>query len=870
MLSDFRHRARAIFRHAVVERELDEELRSHIERAHAKYVQQGFTSEEAARRVRLEFGGLDQVKEECRDARGVGVIEEALRNVRHALRALAKRPGFATVAVVTLALGIGANSAIFSAVHHILLRPLPFRDGDQLVRLEQYEEKKPASPPFVAPQRLEDWERLNSTFQAITGYYADDISETSDELPERLACAWVAPRFFQVWGIVPEMGRTFTEEEQRFGGPRSAIVSERLWQRRFGATPVIGDRRLRIGTESYPIVGVMPASFMAPTREIDVWMPTPPDAPYAQDRRSTWFTVVGRLRPGVAAAEAAADLNSIQRQLAMQYPETDTRLAVRVASLKEVTVGDVGRSLWVLFAAVSVLLLIACTNITALLLARGADRQQEMAIRHALGASTAAIVKQVLTEAFVLALGGALLGLLVAGSAFRMFHVLAGSLPRITEVGLDGTVVAYSLTCAVGATLLFGLLPAIRGPRGNAGDVLSNQSRTVAPATGRLQWMLVGVQVALAVTLLVAAGLLLRSFDALGRISPGFEPRRVLTFRITGNYGETVNMEALWRRIDFTLESLLALPGVESAATAVAAPGVPFQYQTELRFTEGGSGDNRIMASTRVVSAGYFRTMRIPLLAGEPCGQTTTVRTALVNRRFAALYNPGATPLGRRLEHVPPHPFLKAARIVGVVADAREEGLIREPVPTVYWCNSAPVPAPLFLVRTRGEQTALAETIRRRIHELEPRRSVYEVMALEDRLADTFAEHRLRTTLLTAFAGTAVLLAAIGLYGTLSYIVSMRRREIGVRMAMGALRSNIAATFMRQGLGVSLAGCAAGIVVAGVLGRVLVGMLYGVSPLDAATFLGVVLLMGTIATVSSAWPAIRAARTDPMRVLRDE
>src|SRR5215208_2105769 len=279
MLSDFWHRARAIFRRAVMERELDQELRSHIERSHAKYVQQGFTQEEAVRRVRLEFGGVDQVKEECRDARGVGVIEEALRNVRHALRTLAKRPGFTTVAVVTLALGIGANSAVFSAVHHILLRPLPFRDGDQLVRLEQYEEKKPALPSFVAPQRLEDWQRLNSTFQAITGYYSDDISETSGELPERLACAWVAPRFIQVWGIVPAMGRTFTEEEQRFGGPRSAIVSDRLWKRRFGATPEIGDRRLRIGPESYPIVGVMPASFMAPTREIDVWMPTPPDAP---------------------------------------------------------------------------------------------------------------------------------------------------------------------------------------------------------------------------------------------------------------------------------------------------------------------------------------------------------------------------------------------------------------------------------------------------------------------------------------------------------------------------------------------------------------------------------------------------------------
>ena len=774
------------------------------------------------------------------------------------------------MALVTLALGIGANSAVFSAVHTILFSPLAFPDGDQLVRLEQYEPKAPTSSPLVAPQRLEDWQRLTSTLQAITGYYSDDISEASGDLPERLACAWVAPRFLQVWGVVPAIGRGFTAEEQRFGGPPAAIVSEGLWKRRFGATPEIGGRRLRVGPQSYPIVGVMPASFLAPTREIDVWMPSPVDAPYALDRHSTWFTVIGRLRPGVTASEAEADLNSGQRQLARQYPATDARLAVRVTSLKDVTVGDVGRSLWMLFAAVSVLLLIACTNIAALLLARGADRQQEISIRFSLGASRATIVKQLLTEALVLALGGALLGLLVAAGALRSLHVLAGGLPRIAEVRLDWTLVGYSLTCAVGATLLFGLLPALRGARGNAGDVLSSRSRTVTPATGRLQWLLVGVQVALAVTLLVGAGLLLRSLDALGRVSPGFEPQRVLTFRITGNYGETVNMEALWRRMDATLDALRTMPGVESAATSLATPGVPFQFDAELRFTEGANANDRIMASTRVVSAGYFRTMQIPLLAGEPCGATTAAPTALVNRRFAALFHPGGTPVGRHLEHVPPRPFLKAARIVGVVGDAREEGLTREPVPILYWCNSAPVPAPLFLVRTRGEPAGLAESIRRKVHELEPRRSVYEVMPLEDRLADTFAESRLRTTLLTAFAATALMLAALGLYGTLSYIVSMRRREIGVRMAMGALRGQIAASFLRQGLGVSLAGCVAGIGIAAALGRALAGMLYGVSPLDAATFLGVVLLMGAIATVSSAWPAIRAARTEPMRVLREE
>ena len=299
----------------------------HIEHQTEKYVQQGLIPEEAARRVRLEFGGVDQVKEQCRDARGIGVLEESARNTRHALRTLARRPGFTAVAIVTLALGIGANSAVFSAINTILLRPLPFPDGDQLVLIDQDEPKAPGTSTVVAPLRLEDWQRMNTTLQAITGYYSDDISETSGELPERIACAWVAPRFFQVWGVAPAAGRGFTADEERFAGPRAAIVSERLWNRRFGSATRIADRRLRIGQQSYPIVGIMPASFAFPIRDVDVWMASPVDAPSARDRHSTWFTVIGRLRPGVAPREAEADLNSSQRQLGAQYPETDARLA---------------------------------------------------------------------------------------------------------------------------------------------------------------------------------------------------------------------------------------------------------------------------------------------------------------------------------------------------------------------------------------------------------------------------------------------------------------------------------------------------------------------------------------------------------------
>jgi putative ABC transport system permease protein len=649
------------------------------------------------------------------------------------------------------------------------------------------------------------------------------------------------------------------------------VVSHRLWSRRFGAASAIGDRRLRVGASSYSIVGVMPASFRFPVGEVDVWMAAPVDAPYAQSRRATWLTVVGRLRPSVTLAEAEADLNTVQRQLGAQFPDPDARLRVDVHALKDVVVGDVGRSLWMLFGAVSLLLLIACTNIAALLLARASDRRHEIAIRYSMGASRAAIVRQLLAEALALSLGGAVLGLLVAVGAFRVFATLAGDLPRIAELGLDWTLVGYSLACAVGATLLFGLLPALRGARQHGDAMRPGANRTVVQATGRLQWLLVGVQIALAVTLLAGAGLLVRSFEALGRVSPGFESAHLLTFRISGNYGETSDMPALTRRIDGTLDVLQSVPGVSAAATALAAPGTPFQHETEMRFTDGdNAGHQRIVANTRVVSAGYFAAVRIPLLSGELCRQGSDVSSAVVNRTFAALYSPGASPIGRSVDHVPSNGFLRSARIVGVVGDAREEGPSREPAPTVYWCRSAPAPAPLFLVRTIGDPTAMADTIRRKVRELEPGRSVYDIAALDDRLGESLAENRMRTTLLTSFAVIALLLAALGLYGTLSYIVSMRRREIGVRMAVGASRGHVASSFLAQGLRVSAVGCAAGLWLAAVFGQALSGMLFGVSPHDVPTLAGVVLLMGVVATVASVWPAMRAARTEPIRVLRDE
>ena len=863
---------KSLFRKRALDAQLDTELRFHIEKLTNDYVAEGMTPEEARRQATLEFGGREQIKEELRDVHRVSFVETAIANLKSAFRFIRKSPSFSIAVILTLALGIGANSAVFSAIDAILLRPLPFPNGDQLMRFSQYSTKIKNPQTFVAPVRLEDWNRLNSTFQCITGYYTEDSSETSGALPEKITQAWVAPRFLQVWGISPALGRDFNSEEETFGGPLAMVISDRLWRQRFNADPSAVGKKLRFGKYAYTIVGVMPASFLFPEREVDLWAPIPTNSPFAQDRESTWYTTIGRLKPGVTVQQAQANLAAVQAQLAKAYPKTDTDLAVGIEPLKERTIGGVRSSLWILFGSVSLLLLIACTNIVALLLARGTQRQHEISVRFSLGASRRALILQLLTETFVMALIGGSLGLLVAGGASRVFRSLGGELPRVEEIHLDWRIVVYSLVCAVLATLLCGLLPALRGTRTNLSGSLAQASRTQVSGRNRLQWLLVGVQVALAVTLLAGAGLLLRSFQELGRVSPGFDASHVLTFHVSASWGETIDMKGLTQRIDRTIESLRGVPGVEVAATSATLPGVPGRYQTEIKIAEGQvDPERKIMAESRFVSRGYFAAMKIPLLTGELCREEPNSPNVLVNRSFVNTYLAETTAVGHHLAlQQPGITFVPAGEIRGIVGDAREEGMNREPGPAVYWCMSAPLPDPYYLVRTRVEPMAMAETIRQKMREIEPGRSVFAFMPLEEHLDAAFAENKLRTVLLSFFAATAVALACVGLYGTLSYTVNLRRREVGLRLALGALRGQILKQFLWQGLGVSLLGCAAGWGLAVAFGRVLSGMLYGVSASDTETLSGVVLLVLAVAAIASLVPAVRAARVEPMNVLRDE
>ena len=851
---------------------LEREIAFHIAEQAEANVARGMSPEEARRQAMVDFGGREQVKQSVREVHVWAMAESAMFNLKSALRFMRRAPSFSLAVILTLALGIGANSAVFSAIDAVVWRPLPFPQGDQLLKLSQHDTQNRDANPFVAPVRLEDWNRMASTFDGISGYYFDDLSELSGPLPEKITETLVAPRFLQVLEVAPMLGRSFTAQEEHWSGPDAVILTYSFWQRRFHGDPAALGQKLHIGSYYYLIVGVMPEWFQFPSRETDVLTPSASDAPFAQSRQSTWFTVIGRTKPGVTLKKASADLATVQSRLGKQFPKPDAELTIKAEPLKDTIVGSVRGSLWLLYGSVSLLLLIACSNIAALLLARTAERQHEIAVRFSLGASRRAVMAQLLTEVLALAMVGAAAGLGVAASAARGFHLLAKTLPRAEEIVLNWRVVAYSLACAVLTALLCGLFPALRGTRRALASSLAAGSRTQVSTRNPVQWALVTIQITLAVTLLVGAGLLVRSMEEIGRVSPGFDPSHVLTFQVSGSWGETTNMKALTQSVDRMLDGLRALPGVEAAATSGALPGVADKYQQEFKIDGKLEPGRKILADSRWVSMGYFDVVRIPVMAGATCQSSASTKDVdvVVNRAFANLYLGGAAGVGHTIEQVSYNDFSIKGMVRGVVGDAREEGLNESPAPTVYSCFSAPDPFPNYIVRTRGEPMAMADAVRRRIHELEPARSVYAMMPLEAHLEESFSDNRLRTRLLSLFALTAVSLACIGLYGTLSYLGRLRQREMGVRLALGALRSNIIGRFLLQGLRAAAVGCGAGLALALGFSHFLGSMLYGVSAADPATYAGVVLLILLVAIIASLAPGVRAALVEPVKVLREE
>jgi putative ABC transport system permease protein len=788
------------------------------------------------------------------------MLDHLLRSLRYAVRSLARTPGFTATAVLTLALGIGANSAVFSALDAVLLQPLPFSNPERLVRLGQTAAL--TDDTFVAAVRAMDWQRLTRSFEAITGHVAEDVSDVTGERPERIRRARVLPGFLTVWGIAPMLGRGFTDNEHRVGGPTAVLISERYWRSRFGAARDVLTKTVTFGDRSYPIVGVLPATFAFPERDVDWWSPEPIGAPWSANRSFRYITAIGRLRTGVTIEQARADLDAAQAQLSQTFPEAEKGIRPMILPLKDDIVGGSRRSLWLLFGAVTVLLLIACSNIGALLLSRGVQRAHEIGVRYALGASRVSVSLQLLVEAAVLALLGGLGGLVVAIGATAGLQRLAADLPRLHEAGLDLRVVVYAAVSVVIVTLLCGVIPAWRASSAAVGRT---EGVRVSPRHSA-QWLLAGIQVALSVALLSGAGLLLRSAAELMRVERGFDSEGVLTFRISARFGEEQDYNRIVQRINRTLDELSTLPGVGAVATSALPTGIPVSFPTEVEVVEERARGT-LAAESRAVSPSYFETLRIPIVDGELCGRpagaegTTQV---MVNRAFVDRYLAGRSPIGLHLAAQTPD------RIVGVVGDVRERGIDVEPVPTVYSCFSAPTPFPLFLVRTTGDPEALAGVVRQRIYELEPLRSVYDVMPLGDLIGDAYAENRLRTVVLTVFAISALLLACLGIYGTLSYVVGRRRREVGLRLALGAGRTGILRRFVWEGLRVAAMAAAVGLLLSLAATRVLAGMLFGVTPSDPGTLAAVLVAVLVVAALASLVPAARAALLEPMRILREE
>lgn len=792
-----------------------------------------------------------------------------MRNIRYAVRILARTPVFAATVIATFAIVIGANAAVFALIDAVLLRPLPFPEPDRLVLLSESREE--AATGNIAPVRLEEWNAATTTLEAITGYYTEDASETSGVLPEKFRVARVAPRFTDVWGIPPALGRGFEPADNLEGAAPVALVSHRYWREHLGADPGVLARQVRLIEGPYSIVGVMPATFRFPDGDVDIWVPRT-FAPFVMQRTLQWYAAYGRLRPGATIEQARAELGTIQARLAQQFPETDRGLGVYVRPLKDSVVGAVRGSLWIVFGAVSVLMLIAATNVAALLLARAARRKQEIAVRLSLGASRRSLLAQSLTETAVLAAVGSGLGLALAASLAAGLRAWVPGLPRIDELAFGNWVLLYTAAAMVAVTALCGVLPALRAAQvsGLAGD----GRRTQVSGRHAMQWLFVGVQITLAVVLLAGSGLLIRSLVELARVEVGFDASRVLSFRLSGSYQD---FEFLAARVGQILDELTALPDVEVAAISAPVPGVlddgsGFQFGTRewTRFEGGSEEAQRLFSDFRVVSPSYYAAMQIPLLAGELCKAPVdgAMPEAMVNRAFATRYAASTAVAGRTLYGAGDVSF----RIAGVVGDSREYGVGRSPNPTVYPCRIAYVnPASTFLLRTNGRDPAsVTAAVRTTLKELTPLRAVYDVAPLAERMSNEYAENRLRTAALAVFAGVALSLATLGVYGTLSYVASLRHREVGLRVALGARRGRIVIELVSTALRVIGIGCAAGLVLSFALSRLLAGLLYGVSSTDPLTLAAVVTLVTAVGLVAALLPALRAARVDPMTVLREE
>jgi predicted permease len=870
------------------ERQLDSELRFHFDQLVAEYVRQGISEAQARRKARQEFGGIEQVKEECRDARGTLWLDSTLQDIRFSLRTLRKSPALAIAVVGTLALGIGANTAIFSVLNGVLLRSLPYPDADRLIALS--EGTKEASLMSAAYLNYLDWRKLTRTCEDLGAIRYGGFTLTGSREPERLWGRLASASMFSILRVNPILGRTFRPEEDVPGGNPVVLISESLWTRRFSRDTRILGRTITLNGTAYTVVGVLPSSFQFPIHFFD--LPDDVAVPLGQDTDAVMqdrnfhpgIGVIGRLKPGQTIQSAGAELSQIGQALADEYPRSNRGHSISVAPLKEALVYRVRTRLYVLMGAVAFVLLIACANVANLMLARSTARRAEIAMRIALGAGRFRIVRQMLTESVVLALAGGVAGLLLAslGTTFLIKSAPA-VLPRLQEIGVDGPVLAFSLVISLLTGLLFGLAPALQ----YSGSVLRTSGRQVVAGRHGFRDLLVVAEVALALPLLVAGALMIRTLWNLQDVNPGFDPHNVVAMRISLSPTDASTATSIRRAYPELLARLNNVPGVDFAAAILNLP-MDNDYASAPVWIEGSPRPRSQSDMPSVLmyptTPGYLNVMKIPLIRGRFINEhddDMDPSVVVIDEVMARNLFPNQDPIGERVMFGGPDEGV-SSQIVGITGHVKHGGLDDDATAGIRAQTYVPlVQMPEFflkmaarggtvVLRARSNPLGMAEAARASILGADPEQAVSNVRPMAEIVSGTLASRRFLLVLLGTFAGIALLLASVGIYGVISYSVSQRTREIGIRMALGAKPGDILRSVVGQGAVLSITGIALGVIASFFLTRFMSSLLFGVGGTDPLTFCSVAILLSVVAVAASLFPALRGSRADPLAALRCE
>ena len=889
-LAELRGRTRALFRRGAVERDLADEIGFHLEMETEANIRRGMAPDEARRAARVAFGGVERVREDHRDARGTRLLDDALADLRYAVRWLARSPGFTLPAILTLALGVGGATAVVCVVDGVLLRPLPYPEPERLAVVRSLTRGE-TQPWNSSPPDFRAFRDGAGAFEQLGAYYDIAANLMLDGEPVRLSAARASAGMFPLLGVRPLLGRAFRADEEVAGADRVVLLSHALWRNRFGGSPAVLGSSVTLDGAPYTVVGVMPASFRFPDRSAELWLPMAFAPGDLLDTRGNYFlNVVGRLRPGVSIERARADLDRIAARVAAEDPEAPLR-ATEVVPLHEEVVGDTRPALLLLLAAAGLLLAITCANVAGLLLARAAGRRRELALRAGLGATRPRLVRQLLTEGLLLSAAGGAAGLAVAWLALQWMRTSGpADLPRMDEVVLDGRVLGLALAITVVTGVAFALLPALRLTRGEDHEELRGGARLSGPAGHRrLRRVLVGGQVALALVLLVGSGLLLRSFVAMTQVDPGFRAADLVTASLPmagARYADSTRVRLFQ---DELLARVEALPQVESAALTSGLSLSGGGWVKRITFgdrSQPASLDQVPAVWYRLVSRDYFRTLGVRLVAGrgfEPADRPSSPPVAVVNEAMARRFWPGEDPIGKMMWMGPPEHMIASLlsegyhfprlTVVGVVADERFDALDAPPKPEVYqlYGQSGEISSSLYLaVRSAREPTALIADLRGALRQVDPTLPLAQIATAGDLVRESSAKRRFGALLVTSFAGLALSLSLVGVYGVAAQFVAQRRRELAIRLALGAADASVVRLVLREGLVTALTGATAGLGAAFALGGIMRDVIFQVSTADPATYLASAGLLLVSVVLATFIPARRASRLPPAEVLAAE